>query len=533
MCLGKLSRSTLELVIRAVLRLLHFFLCTFLWVVKSSKKERLPPIRDPLLLEPATVLAAKIRTRKVKSEVIVQAYVDRIRTVNPHLNAVVEQRVDDALREAKEADNYVFSSGKTPEQLATEKPFLGVPFSASESIGIKGLSFTSGVVSRKGVKADQDSAAVSLMREAGAIPLCVTNVPELCMWGDASNKLHGKTNNPYDLNRIPGGSSGGEASLNSAGGTVFGLGSDIGGGIRLPAFSCGIFGHKPTKKIVSNKGQFPSSTDTELDQYNVTGPICRYAVDLLPTLKVLAGKNAVKLRLEKQVDLKTLKVYYTEDYIDHTLNPGMSSEISLIVRKIVQHLSRTYGIQSKRIVLPALNDSWSVWYTKITEAKTDILYTKLAGKEEGRLKLWLEFIKWGLRLSRHTLHYLCFCFMSSLYFSRRFKKINNENHETFAQLTRDLQELLGADGVFIYPTRSHEAPYHEEQILQYFNSGFPAIFSLLGFPVTQCPTGISSWQSLPLGVQVVSNLYNDRISLAVAKEIEVLYGGWNSPAQIL
>lgn len=102
-------------------------------------------------------------------------------------------------------------------------------------------------MSRKGKTAPEDSDAVAMMRKAGAIPLAVTNVSELCMWWESSNNLYGRTNNPYDTTRIVGGSSGGEGSLITAAGTPFGIGSDIGGSIRLPSFFNGIFGHKPSK----------------------------------------------------------------------------------------------------------------------------------------------------------------------------------------------------------------------------------------------------------------------------------------------
>lgn len=119
---------------------------------------------------------------------------------------------------------------------------------------LKGLSFSFGLNSRRGVKATEDADIVAKCKNAGAILLCATNVPELNLWTETRNNIYGMTVNPYNTSRIVGGSSGGEASIVSACGSPIGLGTDIGGSCRMPAFYCGIFSHKPTTGLISTKG---------------------------------------------------------------------------------------------------------------------------------------------------------------------------------------------------------------------------------------------------------------------------------------
>ncbi|CAL1299385.1 unnamed protein product [Larinioides sclopetarius] len=263
-----------------------------------GKRDELPPINNLLLLEPATNLATKIRKKKLKSVDLVNLYISRIQEVNPCINAAVNFRFEKALEEAQLIDEFIASDQKTEEELERDKPFLGVPLSVKELIAVEGMPFTAGLVSRKNVRAPCNAETVKLMKAAGAIPLVTTNVSELGMWYESYNRVYGRTCNPYDTNRSPGGSSGGEGSLIGAAGSVIGIGSDIGGSIRIPALFNGVFGHKPTPEVVSNYGSYPPSGEREFVPCLSVGPLCRYATDLTPMTKVMAGKNAALLNLE-------------------------------------------------------------------------------------------------------------------------------------------------------------------------------------------------------------------------------------------
>lgn len=165
------------------------------------------------------------------------------------------------------------------------KPFLGVPFTTKDSTSVCGKLHTLGLLSRRTTVSKEDAECVALAKKAGAIIIATTNIPEVNKWQETRNNLVGQTNNPYDLRRTVGGSSGGEAALIASCASVFGLGTDIGGSIRMPAFYCGIYGHKPTVGTVNTKG-CTFRTGKEPSTMVVAGPMCRYARDLLPLFKV-------------------------------------------------------------------------------------------------------------------------------------------------------------------------------------------------------------------------------------------------------
>ncbi|GFY65602.1 fatty-acid amide hydrolase 2 [Trichonephila inaurata madagascariensis] len=188
----------------------------------------------------------------LKSKDVVRAYIQRSQLVHPYINAVTDARYVDALQDAIAVDRFLESGEKTEGQIAEDTPLLGVPFTCKEELGIKGLRQTIGLVKAKDHVAEQDSDAGALYRKAGAIPVTVTNVPEICMWWDSTNNIYGKTKNPYDNARTPGGSSGGEGSLITSAGAVIGIGTDFGGSIRMPSAFCGIYGHKPSRGILKS-----------------------------------------------------------------------------------------------------------------------------------------------------------------------------------------------------------------------------------------------------------------------------------------
>jgi hypothetical protein len=204
---------------------------------------------EPMLLQSASTLAAKIKSRSVSSEYLVRMFYDHVQRVNPLLNAAVGCRFQEALREALEADARVAQAYRSPggtnavsRALEQLPPFHGVPCTIKECIAVRGMKHTAGFLANADQVAESDASVVSRMRVAGFIPLTTTNVSELCMWLESSNTLYGCSNNPYDLNRTPGGSSGGEAAMISALGAPCGVGSDVGGSIRIPSFFCGIYG---------------------------------------------------------------------------------------------------------------------------------------------------------------------------------------------------------------------------------------------------------------------------------------------------
>uniref|UniRef100_A0A914CQP3 Amidase domain-containing protein n=1 Tax=Acrobeloides nanus TaxID=290746 RepID=A0A914CQP3_9BILA len=299
---------------------LYFKIVNFVfWVIELPRRRRILDYpEDDLLLLSAIEAAELIRRQEITSESLIQAYILRITHINRFLNAVVIQNFDDAIEEGRQVDSYIQHIDKDSDEykiLPHKKPFLGVPFTLKDSMSVEGLVCTVGIPSRRNTVAEEDAEVVQKMRDAGAIVLAVTNVPEAIMWCESANTIYGRTNNPYNIRRTCGGSSGGEGALIAGAGSVIGLGSDVGGSIRIPAAFNGVFGLKPTSGIVSLKGSFPV---VEGEDYRslmwCIGPLCRYAKDLKPMLQVLAGDKAESLlHLHNPVNFRNIRIFYMEE----------------------------------------------------------------------------------------------------------------------------------------------------------------------------------------------------------------------------
>lgn len=248
---------------------------------------------------------------QITSEELIKAYIDRCKTVNPYINAIVEERFDAALEEAKLIDRSISSGLNSVEYMAEKLPLLGLPITIKESIAVKGLSHQGGRLLKEKHTAEVDAPCVNLIRKHGGIILLVSNTPELCMCWETYNKVTGQTNNPYDLKRTPGGSSGGEAALISSCGSLIGLSSDIAGSARLPAMFTGIYGHKPTPYAVSPDGHIPKTNVPNWGNYFTIAPMARYASDLPLLLKSICDPNGrAKLNFDSNVQIKDINFYY-------------------------------------------------------------------------------------------------------------------------------------------------------------------------------------------------------------------------------
>lgn len=471
-----------------------------------------------LLLLSASDLAELIRRRDVTSREVVEAHLERIRAVNPALNAIVRDRFETARREADRADEQV----RAGAELA---PFHGVPCTIKECFGWKGDPLTSGLVSRKKTIASEHATAVDRILSLGAIPLGFTNTSELCLWIEASNRLHGRTNNPYDATRTAGGSSGGEGAIVGSGGSPFGIGSDLGGSIRMPALFNGVFGHKPTGGLVPTTGQYPVPANHGR-RYHGTGPLARRASDLLPILRALAGPDGrdptcrpeLELGDPAGVDLSALTVVDIED----NGSTPVSKDLRDAQRRVVAHLGRTCTV--KRVRLEALRHSVDMWGALVLEAGGPPFREMLGHRNIFRSLF--EFLPWAARRSPHTLPALILAVIerSPLLlagYSKRFTALARE-------LKEELASLLGPRGVLIYPSYSSAAPRHMMAMFPPFNWVYTGILNVLEMPATQVPLGLGP-EGLPLGVQVAACAGGDHLTIAVALELERAFGGWVPP----
>lgn len=472
----------------------------------------------PLLQVSAVELGRRIRQRHVSSREVVEAHIARARAVNPTINAIVAERYEDALKEAAAADAAV----RQGRELG---PLHGVPFTVKEAFALTGMPQCAGLVARRDHRATEDATAVARVRAAGAIPLGVTNTSELCMWMESSNRVYGRTNNPYDRGRIVGGSSGGEAAIVGAGASPFGVGSDVGGSIRNPAFFNGVFGHKPTGGLVPNSGQFPA-TDSTVHGYLTTGPICRRAEDLMPLLRLMAGPDdqdavcrAMPLGDPDEVDLSRLRVLHVPD--NGFLS--VSDDLREAQDRVAAHLV-SRGAKLEKRTFPRLRRSIEIWSAMLSEAGSTSFSVMLGNGKD--VNLWAQMPLWLLRRSPHTLPALGLALIERLMKSspKRIARFIEEG----SALRSELVDALGANGVMLYPVYPETAPKHVWPLVPPIRWAYPAILNVMEVPATAVPLGLDA-RGLPLGIQVAASHGNDHLTIAVARELERAFGGWVAP----
>jgi amidase len=296
-------------------------------------------LADPLYFSSAGSFASAIRAKSVSSEEVVRACLDRIEAINGKLNAVVQLVAEDALASAREADEALARGG-------SRGPLHGVPMTIKDSLDTKGVVTTGGTSGRASFVPEDDATVVKRVKDAGAILLGKTNTPELTLSFETTNLVYGRTNNPYDLARTSGGSSGGATAIVAGGGAPFDIGSDYGGSIRLPCHFCGVAGIKPTMGRVPRTGHIYPFGGL-LDSAQQIGPIARSVDDLALLLPILSGPDGVDPAIVPMplsdpggVSLSSLKVAFHTDNGILTPTPGTQD----VVRKAAAALSEAGAV---------------------------------------------------------------------------------------------------------------------------------------------------------------------------------------------
>jgi fatty acid amide hydrolase 2 len=409
--------------------------------------------------------------------------------------------------QAGRADERVAAGGDLP-------PLLGVPCTVKECFGVEGMPNAAGLVSRRDVRAEATAPAVQRLIDAGAIPLALTNTSELCMWWESTNRLYGRTSSAYSRWRTSGGSSGGEGAAIGSGGSPFGVGSDIGGSIRMPAFFNGVFGHKPSPGLVPNEGQYPLATGGALRML-ATGPLARRAEDLMPLVRVMSGRD--DLPDPDTVQLNGLPVLGVESA---SFIP-VRADVRHALRHASEHLASAGAVvEEKRF--GKLSRSWEMLMAGL--ASDEALFADLLGGGNTRplRQLWPEFVRGK---SPHTLPSLVLATAEkgrSLTAGQMDKLV-----KAGEKLAAEFEEAIG-DGVLLYPPHPRVAPLHHRSLLSPWACAYTGAFNVMGFPVTQVPLGLTA-RGLPTGVQVAARPGNDHVTIAVALELQKRFGGWVPP----
>ena len=322
----------------------------------------------------AIVLAEKIKSKQLTPSEAVEAHLARIGQLNPVLNAFVEVNTEEVRRQAQFAGNAIARN----QPLG---PLHGVPISIKSSISVAGMRCEAGSHLRKGFTAKADAPLVSRLRAAGAIILGTTNTPELLMAWETDNSLYGRTNNPWDLSRTAGGSSGGEAAAIASGCSVAGVGSDGGGSIRVPAHFTGICGLKSTPGRIPATGHYPVSAGP-FALLGVVGPMARTVADLKVMFEVMQGPDIgdpsaapVPVRWPEQQDLKKIRIGYFEDDGRTPVTPETRSA----VQKAAKALSRA-GFQVEPFRPKGFDEARELWWKIFGLMGRMLLEPMIAGK---------------------------------------------------------------------------------------------------------------------------------------------------------
>lgn len=490
----------------------------------ASTSEELPEI----LRLGAFELAAKIRERKFSSEEVVDAHIERARAVDPRLNAIAEERFGDALRDARAADERIKKETDLP-------PLLGVPMTVKEMLAYEGFKSTGGSVHRRDRRPGFDATVVKRMKDAGAIPIATTNVPELGFWFETDNTLYGRTNNPYDAGRTAGGSSGGEGALIGAGASPFGLGSDIGGSIRMPAAFCGIFGHKPTNRSLPLTGHFPYELDALKDipeeraPYTTTGMLARKAADLRPLMELLMGPDGHDPRVRKDFKLGSpvkdpakFRVFTCEAPVMHLLRPvdRETREATRNAARLFEQLGAPIAPVDPRLFVRGAE----LWGAAVSATRESTFENAM--NPGGPLPVARELAKAAFGRAEHTIPGLLTVVV---------ERLRGDSRETAADLAelsslrRRLDDMLGDDGILLLPCHPRTAPRHRATWFSPFDFAMTAIFNAIGVPATAVPMGLSA-DGLPLSVQVVAGTGKDHLCFSAAEILDSSFGGWRPPA---
>jgi amidase len=457
----------------------------------------------PLWSWSAVEMAAAIRSGDVSSRELVAACLRRIELVNPAINAVV-RFADGPLEAAEQADADL-------RRGAVLGPLHGVPFTIKDSLDTAGVITSAGTVGWADRVPDRDATVVARLGAAGGILLGKTNTPEFTWANEADNLVYGRTSNPYDLDRSPGGSSGGSAAIVAAGGSPFDIGSDTGDSIRQPSHVCGVAGLKPTSGRVPRTGHHPSYRGI-LESLTQLGPIARRVDDLSLILPIIAGPDGedphvapVALGDPADVTISGLRAAWFADNGVHT----PSAETMTTVRRAAEAL-RDAGAQVDERVPPDQARAADLW-ERLVDADGHAWLRRLiaaagtegAGSYAGRA----DWVSASFPLPGDELTALV---------------------EAVDDVRASMLRWIHDVDVIVSPVLPRPALPHGAGYTSAFADTYSEVHNLTGWPAAVVRGGTSP-EGLPIGVQLIAPPWREDIVLAAAKVVEDALGGWQPP----
>ncbi|MFG2403492.1 amidase [Streptomyces brevispora] len=475
----------------------------------------------------AEELTAALRAGEVTSAELTDEAITRIERDDKAINAICVPDFDGARAAARGADQ--------ARARGEDRPLLGIPVTVKESYNIAGLPTTWGMPQHRDHVPDEDAVQVSRLRAAGAVVLGKTNVPLGLQDIQSFNEIHGTTNNPWDHSRTPGGSSGGSAAALACGFGALSIGSDLAGSLRTPAHFCGVYAHKPTLGLVANRGMVaPSAPALPVDlDLAVVGPMARSARDLTLLLDVMAGPDPLTFGVAHHLRLPPARHERLRDFRvlvldEHPLIPTGSAVRAGVDRVADALVDGGALVERYSPLLPDLAEAGTLYSQLLVSGSVarfpvdsyDRLRTRAAG---------LSADDRSLDAAR----------LRAMVFSHRDWLQANNRRELHRHGWRQLFAEFDAVVCPITPTPAfpHDhTPNPMERRIDIEGAEYPYFDQLVwaglptmpGLPATAVPAGRSP-EGLPVGVQLIGPMFEDRTPLRLAELLEREIGGFRAP----
>jgi amidase len=475
----------------------------------------------------ATELSAALAARKISAVELAQDVIGRIERHDGKVNAVCVRDFTRGLEAARAADAALARGEK--------KPLLGIPLTVKESFNVGGLPTTWGFPAQKNFVPPEDALSISRIKDAGGVILGKTNVPVGLGDWQSYNDIYGTTNNPFDLGRTPGGSSGGSSAALAAGYGPLSMGSDIGGSLRVPAFHCGVYAHKPTFALVPSRGHTPPPFpplpfDRDL---SVIGPMARSAADLTLLLDVVAGPDPLEAGKAYKLALPSPRHSAMRDFRVLLIDTDPVMPTSSVVRAAIEKLAANLGkagvtITRESPLLPDFAASTRLYMRMLLSFLSASFQPELyAGAQAAAAKLSPDDI--SLPAER----------LRGIALSHRDWIIADGGRARLRAQWRELFRSFDAVICPVMPTPAYPHDHSLDQETRRINIdgkdyvypdqlAWPGIATLPGLPSTAIPIGLSP-DGLPIGVQIVGPWLEDRTPLHLAELIEREFGGFVPP----
>lgn len=458
----------------------------------------------------ATSIASLIKNGRLTSVEITRTYIDHIKKINPKINALVEERFDEAMAEAEEKDALLKHSHKIG-------PLHGVPISVKESFHVENMKTTGGLEHRQDLISRENADVITRLKEAGAVILGKTNTPALCFCQETDNKLYGRTNNPWDLDKTAGGSSGGEGALLASGGAAVGIGSDIGGSIRIPSHFNGVVGFKPGMHQVSALGHFPPITIPLQERMLAMGPMGKSVRDMELLYDIIADKSP------SWHSLNQFKI----DILPVSINYPLGEETKIILNSMEKFISTSYS--TRRSVPPYFEDSALLWQEIMSMYGSKIIEDEAFNND--RSNVLSSFFKEKLTQRTKVHPYLSWAIIGAKLFKPSKARIREI--ETFLKEgDKKVDEYL-ANRILIFPVYHTVALNHGKVFKEIFSirktfldyMPYVAYANVWGLPSLIIPVGTDE-NGMPIAVQLMSCNGNESALFQLGRLVEKKYRGY-------